>query len=83
MRLENKVALITGATSGMGRASAELFAAEGAKVVLFARRQELGNEIVGIIRDRGGEASFVQGDVSSTEDVQRAINEAVSHRLHK
>ena len=71
MRLEGKVAIVTGATAGMGRAAAELFAQEGAKVVLCGRRESLGQEIVGVIKGRGGEATFVTADVAKAEDVKR------------
>lgn len=77
MRLKDKVAVITGATSGMGRATAVLFAREGAKVVLTGRRKELGEEVTRGITDEGGEAIFVHGDVSRAEDVQRMIKAAV------
>jgi NADP-dependent 3-hydroxy acid dehydrogenase YdfG len=64
--MSGKVALVTGASSGIGRATAEIFAANGAKVVLAARREEeltgLDSEIVA----QGGEASFVTTDVSVT-----------------
>ena len=71
MRLEGKVAIVTGATAGMGRAAAELFAQEGAKVVLCGRRESLGQEIVDVIKGRGGEAVFVTADVAKAEDVKR------------
>ena len=77
MRLEGKVAIVTGATAGMGRAAAELFAEEGAKVVMCGRREEMGQEIVELIKGRGGEATFVTADVSNTEDVKRVIKTAV------
>ena len=77
MRLKDKVAVITGATAGMGRASAVLFAREGAKVVMTGRRRKLGEEIARGIRADGGEVLFVQADASRTEDVQRVINSAV------
>ena len=66
IRLEGKVAVITGGTSGMGRAAAELFASEGAKVAIVGRRIEKGEMVVNTIRDNGGSAIFIQADVSST-----------------
>jgi NAD(P)-dependent dehydrogenase (short-subunit alcohol dehydrogenase family) len=74
-RLEGKVALVTGASSGIGRASAVALAAEGARVVVAARRVEMGQETVAIIRDAGGEAAFVRADVSVAADVERLVRE--------
>ncbi len=76
-RLENKVAVITGSTSGIGRATAELFAREGARVVVNGRREELGQEVVESIRAEGGEASFYQADVSLPAELQGLIDHAM------
>ncbi len=73
MQLENKVALITGAGSGIGRESALLFAREGARVVVADVDEERGEETVRLIRDAGGEAAFVRADVSKAEDVQAMV----------
>ena len=71
-RLSGKVAIITGASSGIGRATAQLFAAEGAKVVVGARRKAELDELAAEIRSAGGEASALAGDVRS-EDYARAL----------
>ena len=73
MQLEGKVALITGAASGIGRQSALLFAGEGAKVVVADIKDDAGEETVQMIRDAGGEAAFVHADVSKAADVQHMI----------
>ena len=75
-RLEGKVALIAGGGTGIGRATAELFAAEGASVVIFGRRPEPLAETVDAIRKAGGTASAVSGDVGSEADVTRFVAEA-------
>jgi len=71
-RLRNKVAIVTGASAGIGRATALLFAAEGAKVVVGARRQKELDSLVDEIRSAGGQAAAVAGDVRS-EDFQKAL----------
>lgn len=75
--LEGKVALITGASYGMGRTIAELFAEEGACVVLTARHVEQLNEVVEGIRAKGGKAVGVVADVCSTEDTKRVFKTAI------
>ena len=69
-RLEGKVAVITGGNSGIGEATGRMFAGEGAKVVLMARREEQGQAVAAGIRDAGGEAVFVACDVGDDESVQ-------------
>jgi NAD(P)-dependent dehydrogenase (short-subunit alcohol dehydrogenase family) len=73
MRLENKVSLITGAASGIGRESALLFAKEGSKIVVADISEQGGEETVSMILDTGGEASFVRCDVSKAADVKAMI----------
>jgi|YNPNPStandDraft_1061719.scaffolds.fasta_scaffold27646_3 NAD(P)-dependent dehydrogenase (short-subunit alcohol dehydrogenase family) len=77
MRLKDKVALITGAGSGIGRASAIRFAQEGARVVVVDWKPQGGQETVAKIRAQGGEAIFVEADVSRDEDARRMIQTAV------
>ena len=77
-KLDGKVAIVTGAGSlGMGRATAILLAAEGAKVVVNDVVREDGEETVTIIRNAGGEAMFVPADVSRSADVQHMVETAV------
>ena len=76
-KLEGKVAVITGAASGIGRATAQLFAREGAKVVLADWSEMQGQEVAAAIAGDGGAAVFVRVDVSSAEDVQRMVRTAV------
>lgn len=71
-RLSGKVAIVTGASSGIGRATAKLFAAEGAKVIVGARRDAELASLVAEIRAAGGEAEYVAGDVRS-EDYAKAL----------
>lgn len=75
MQLADKVALITGAASGIGREAAILFAREGAKVVAVDL-SEKGQETVEVIQSAGGQAHFVQADVSKAQDAERMVSEA-------
>ena len=75
---ENKVVLITGATSGIGAAAAEAFAREGAKVVVSGRRQDKGADVVNRIRDAGGEATFIHADVSDEAQVEALVTQTVA-----
>ena len=73
-----KVALVTGGTAGIGRATALAFAREGAKVTLAGRRVAEGEETVHLIKQQGGDARFVQTDVTKASDVEHLINAVVS-----
>jgi NAD(P)-dependent dehydrogenase (short-subunit alcohol dehydrogenase family) len=75
--VEGKVALITGAGSGIGRATARVFAREGARVVVADVNVEGGRETVDLIEQDGGDASFVRADMTSTTDVQSMIRRTV------
>jgi NAD(P)-dependent dehydrogenase (short-subunit alcohol dehydrogenase family) len=77
MRLVDKVALITGGTSGMGRATAVLFAQEGARVAITGRNEARGREVVEEIEQAGGTAIFVRSDVRFAEDCRRAVEETL------
>ena len=77
MNLKGKVALITGGNSGIGRATAQVFAREGAKVVIAARNAERGEEVVKEIQKSGGEAFFVTTDVSESEQIENLVNKTV------
>lgn len=78
MLLQDKIAIITGAASGIGRASALVFAAEGAKVVLADVQDEAGEQAARDVRDQGGEALFVHTDVSRASEAERLIETTVS-----
>ena len=76
MRLQDKTALVTGGTSGIGRAVAERLAREGAEVIVSGRDRARGSEVVTAIESTGGKARFVAADLASFEDVRRLGEEA-------
>ncbi|HEY9738450.1 MAG TPA: SDR family oxidoreductase [Trichocoleus sp.] len=76
-RFANKVVLITGATSGIGEASARAFAAEGATVHFCGRREALGEQVAQSIRDAGGKATYQRADVRVEADVRAFVNGCV------
>ena len=78
MRLENKVALITGAASGIGKASALLFAQEGAQVVIADVDKPGGEALVDVIRQQGGQAAFVYANVAKAADCEQMVGETES-----
>jgi NAD(P)-dependent dehydrogenase (short-subunit alcohol dehydrogenase family) len=77
MRLKDKVALITGGTSGIGEATALLFAEEGAKVAITGRNEDRGARVVERIKQAGGTAIFLLADVRMAGDCQRAVDETL------
>ncbi|WP_310632145.1 SDR family oxidoreductase [Paraburkholderia sp.] len=77
LKLQQKVALVTGGSSGIGRTTAMLFAREGAKIAIASRRHEEGLAVVEEIRRAGGEAIFVKTDVSKADDCANAVEQTV------
>jgi NAD(P)-dependent dehydrogenase (short-subunit alcohol dehydrogenase family) len=75
--LQNKGALVTGGTTGIGRDTAVLFAKAGAKVVVSGRRETEGQETSILIRAAGGDGLFVKSDVSKSSDVQSLVQKTV------
>jgi meso-butanediol dehydrogenase / (S,S)-butanediol dehydrogenase / diacetyl reductase len=78
-RLAGKIAVITGATSGIGRATALVFAQEGASLVLTGRRSELGRQLEEQLTGLGSRAVYVQADHTRAADCQRVVDESISH----
>jgi NAD(P)-dependent dehydrogenase (short-subunit alcohol dehydrogenase family) len=76
---DGKVVLVTGGGVGIGRTTAIAFAREGAKVVIGNRNVESGGEVVKIIQEAGGEASFLRTDVESEDDIKALVDHAVSN----
>ena len=76
-RFNNKVVLVTGGTSGLGRDAALAFAREGANVVLTGRRVEAGEEVVSAIRKEGGEGTFIRADVCNSCDSEKSVQACV------
>ena len=77
--LENKVAIVTGASSGIGEAIAITFAAEGAKVIVSDINEEGGKKVVEQIKNNGGEAFFIKADTSKPEENEKLVQETVAH----
>ena len=82
MRLKNKVAIITGATSGIGKATALLFADQGADLVLTGRRSSLGNAVEAACRQKGVRCVFVETDHTKIEECQRVVDVALKEFNH-
>ena len=78
MRLDGKVSIITGGGSGMGRTAAELFAREGARVVVADFSEASGEATVAAVRAAGGEATFVRADVSNEDDARGMVQHAIA-----
>lgn len=82
MRLEGKVAIVTGAASGMGKAIAEGYAKEGAKVVVSDLNLDGAQTVADGIQANGGTAIAIQTNVASTEDMQRLFDETKMHMVN-
>jgi len=77
MLLKDKVAIITGGSNGLGKATAYKFNEHGAKVVIVDVNQEAGEQVVSELKGKGGEALFVKTDVSNSTDVEKMVNTVV------
>ena len=78
MRLKNKVAIITGSANGMGKAEAERFAKEGAKVVIADIAEDLMLKVESEITENGGDATSVKLDITEESDWQEAISKTIT-----
>ena len=76
-QFSGKVALVTGGSSGMGRATAIAYAKEGIKVVVADRNVQGGEETVSLIKANGGEAIFIQCDVSKEDQVENLVKKTI------
>src|ERR1700683_1854122 len=79
MLLSGKVALITGAASGIGRATAGLFAREGAKIVAVDINEGSGREVIESIRQESGEAIFLKADLADKAEIESAVRKSIDH----
>ncbi len=77
MKLKGKVALITGGTAGIGKATAILFAKEGARIAINGRNEKKGEETLKALKNMGAEAIFIQGDVSKAIDAKKMVEEII------
>jgi NAD(P)-dependent dehydrogenase (short-subunit alcohol dehydrogenase family) len=78
MRLKDKVTIITGAGGGMGRVAAQMFAAEGSRVVVAEFNEEAGEETAALVRAAGGDATHIKVDVSKESDAKAMVDHAVA-----
>ena len=77
MRLRNKIAIVTGGSSGIGKASSILFAKEGAKIIVADINDKAGEDVARMIKEKSGEATFVHCDVTKENQARDLISKAV------